>query len=135
MSTEYLNGSVILVVEEVEGIRNGIERLLATDVYRVVAAANAPDAVVMARDQRPDLILLSSGEPPLDMVAAADSIRELAALGEQVPVVIFCMKAVAEGATVTLGRNVHVISPDNFNHLRNFLNHLLRALLVDPLPS
>ncbi len=127
MNTGKHDSPLILVVEAVPGIRDGIEKLLATSGYRVATASDEQSASAIARRILPDLILVCLGEPPPDFIAAASRIRADAQPGEEVPFVIFCQKAVAEGEEVDFGRNVYAISPDNFNQLRNFLKNLLTS--------
>ena len=38
-------------------------------------------------------------------------IREKAAIGEEVPVVVFCVEGIAEGDEVAIGENVHITRP------------------------
>jgi hypothetical protein len=71
------------------------------------------------------LILVSLGGPQANAIASAHQIRLRAELGEGVPVVIFCVPTVDEGAEVALGRNVYLTRPDNFDQLRGFLGRLL----------
>lgn len=118
---------MILVVEAVQGLRDSLKELLTVDGYRITTAKDEQDAVETARSQRPDLILICLGEPPPDLISAVVRIRERAELSNKVPVVVFCMKAVAEGEEVIYANHVYVISPDNFNHLRRFLKRLLAA--------
>ncbi len=127
MNTGNHNSPLILVVEAVPGIRAGIEKLLLTSGYRVVAASDEQSASAIARRLLPDLILVCLGEPPPDFIAAASRIRADSQSGEEVPLVIFCQTAVAEGEEVDFGRNVYAISPDNFNQLRKFLKNLLTS--------
>ena len=116
----------ILVVEDIEETRDGIELLLKTDGYRVEAVRNERDAVESARRKRPDLILVSLGGTSPDVIAAARHIRARAELGNEVPVVVFCTVEVGKGAEVDIGQNVYATRPDNFNQLRNLLTRLLR---------
>jgi CheY-like chemotaxis protein len=120
--------STILVMDDVEETRDGIERLLEADGYRVDAARDEADAVDRAGRHRPDLILLSLGGSDTDAVASAHRIRRLAELSDDVPVVIFCIPTVDEGAEVALGRNVFVTRPDNFDQLRRLLGRLVPGL-------
>ena len=115
----------ILVVEDVHETRDGIEKLLTADGYRVAVARDKVDAVESAKRDRPDLILVSLAGVPRDVIVSARSIREHAALDDSVPVVIFCIEEIAEGDEVALGENVHVTRPDNFNQLRSLLGRLL----------
>lgn len=117
---------MILVVEDVEETRDGIECLLRSDGYRVHCSRGEEDAVATGRRERPDLILISAGAAA-DVVGFASRIRQCAGLIEDVPVVIFCMQTVEEGAEVGVGRSIHITRPDNFNQLRNFLRRLLGA--------
>jgi len=119
---------IILVVEDVRETREGIERLLMVDGYRVALARDEQDGIESARRQRPDLILVSLAGLPLEVIASARRIRKSAAIGEDVPVVVFCVEEIAEGDEVAIGENVHVTRPDNFNQLRSLLARLLNAI-------
>jgi CheY-like chemotaxis protein len=115
----------ILVVEDIEETRDGIEKLLEVDGYWVEAARDERYAVESARRRRPDLILVSLGGTPLDVIATARRIRERAELGNNVPVVVFCIGDVNQGDEIAIGQNVYVTRPDNFDQLRNLLARLL----------
>lgn len=82
---------LILVVEDVEETRDGIEKLLKADGYRVDPARDEADAVVRARRARPDLILVSLAGPATEVIATSSRIRAHAGLGDSVPAVIFCI--------------------------------------------
>lgn len=115
----------ILVVEDIAETRDGIERMLKADGYRIALARDEQDAIESAQSKRPDLILVSLAGPPPDVIVTARRIRECAGLGEQVPIVIFYVCEIAEGAEADIGRNVHVTRPDNFNQLRSLITRLL----------
>lgn len=119
---------IILVVEDVQETREGIERLLMADGYRVLVAKDEPDGIESAQRQRPDLILVSLAGLPREVIVSARRIREKAAIGEDVPVVVFCVEEIAEGDEVAIGENVHVTRPDNFNQLRSLLARLLQRI-------
>src|SRR5437763_14333775 len=82
--------SLILVIEDVEETRDGIEKLLQADGYRVDPARNEEDAIRRARRECPDLILISPGGPAMDVSATARRIRQRAELSKAVRVVIIC---------------------------------------------
>lgn len=128
MDTKNNTNPIILVVEDVQETREGIERLLNVDGYRVALARDEQDGIESARRQRPDLILVSLAGVPRQVVVSARRIRENAAIGEDVPVVVFCVDEVAEGDEVAIGENVHVTRPDNFNQLRSLLARLLHRI-------
>lgn len=118
-------GAIVLVVDDVEETRDGIETLLAADGYCVHAARSEDDAVEKARRQWPDLILASLGGTPVEVIASAARIRRRAGLTESIPVVVFSVPIVDEGAEVGIGNNVYVTQPDNFDQLRAFIGRLL----------
>ena len=126
MNKENDASLTILVVDDIEETRDGIEKLLKVDGYRIEAARHELEAVDCAQRKQPDLILVSLGGPPLDVIATARLIRDHAGMGENVPVVVFCVGDVKEGDEVAIGQNVYLTQPDNFNQLRNLLARLLK---------
>jgi len=126
MDNESGLNPMILVVEDVQETCDGIEELLKVDGYRVVVARDERDGIESVQRQCPDLILVSLGGLPLEVLDSGRRIRESAAAGDDVPVVIFCFDEILEGAEVAIGKNVHIAQPDNFNELRGLLSRLLR---------
>jgi CheY-like chemotaxis protein len=121
---------IILVVEDVAETRDGIEKLLGADGYRVTVARDEKDSIESAQRDCPDLILVSLAGSPREVIATARRIRERAEVGENVPVVVFCIGEIDEGDEVAIGQNVHVTHPDNFNQLRGLLTRLLREIPI-----
>jgi CheY-like chemotaxis protein len=119
---------MILVVEDVLETREGIEKLLLVDGYRIALAGDEQDGIESARRQRPDLILVSLAGGPREVIGSARRIREHAGISEDVPVVVFCIDEIAQGDEVAIGENVHVTRPDNFNQLRTLLARLLDTI-------
>lgn len=120
----------VLVVEDVTETRDGIEKLLKADGYRVAVARDERDAIESARLRHPDLILVSLAGFPSEVIVTARRIRECAEVGEQVPVVVFCVEGAGEGGEVAIGQNVHITQPDNFNQLRRLLTRLLQEIPI-----
>ena len=116
--------ATLMVVNDVEETRDGITLLLSSDGYQVVGARDVDDAVDQARRRRPDLILVSLDGRPVEVIRQAARIRQKAGLSDQIPVVIFCIPMIAEGAEVSIGHNLYATRPDNFNQLRAFLARL-----------
>jgi CheY-like chemotaxis protein len=127
MKSNHERRLAILVVEEVEETRDGIERLLAASGYAVITARDENE--VKASLHHPDLILISSlGLDAIQVVSTARRIRERAELDEDVPVVVFCVPNLDEGTEVGAGFNVYLTRPDNFDQLRALLSRLLGKL-------
>ena len=118
---------LILVVEDVEETRNGIEQLLAAVGYSVAPAKDEAEAVVRARSSLPDLILISLGVDAVQLVAMAQRLRERADLGSATPIVLFCVPTVEEGAEVEIAPNLYLTRPDNFDQLRRLFSRLLQS--------
>jgi len=118
----------ILIVEDVHETRDGMEKLLIADGYRISLARDEQDAIESAQRARPDLILVSLAGLPREVILSARNIRQRARVGELVPVVVFCIEEIGEGEEVAIGRNVYITRPDNFNQLRRLLARLLSGV-------
>jgi CheY-like chemotaxis protein len=114
--------ALILVIEDVEEIRDSLEKLLDADGYRVDPARDGEDAATRAARECPDLLLMSSGGATTPKIP---TVRQQLGLGEEVPVVIFCGDTIAEGTEQLIGPNAYLSRPDNFNQLRSLLRRLL----------
>jgi two-component system nitrogen regulation response regulator NtrX len=125
VSTENDQPSTILVLEDVEETRDGIEALLKADGYHVVPARSEAEAIGQAQREPPSLILVSLWGTEAAVIAAAARVRASAALSKSVPIVIFCSPTLAEGAEAEISPNVYLIRPDNFDQLRALLRRLL----------
>jgi DNA-binding response OmpR family regulator len=118
-------GLLILVVSDDEEIRDGIEGLLQADGYRISPVRNEQDAIVSAMRAGPDLILVSLDQSGDEVVASVRRVPFHAGLSESVPIVMFCILTVAEGAEVAVGENTYATRPDNFDQLRKLVSRLL----------
>lgn len=116
---------LILVVEDVYETRAGIDTLLKANGYRIAFASAEGEAINSTRPERPDLILVSGPELPNNVVVNAVRMRMEAAVGDEVPVVVFCAQDIPEGEEVAIGGNVYLTNPDNFNQLRSLVARLL----------
>lgn len=128
MTRNFENNPTIMVVEDVHETREGIEKLLTADGYFVTLARHETDAIEQAHLSRPNLILVSLAGSPHEVIASARQIRDRALLGDDVPIVIFCVVELSEGDEVGLGHNLHITRPDNFNQLRSLLRRLLNRI-------
>ena len=97
MTSDQEQRSFILVVEDVEETRYGIERLLTASGYQVSTARDEEEAIQKASLHHPDLILISLGLDAVQVLPVARRIRERAGLVEEVPFVIFCVTSLNEG--------------------------------------
>ncbi len=117
---------LVLVVEDVEETRDAIEQLLVATGYCVNTARGEAEAVLKARLQPPDLILMSLGLDAGQIADMGRRIRENCWLTDSIPIVIFCVATLPKGAEADVGRNIYMTRPDNFDQLRRLLNRLAR---------
>jgi len=116
--------ALILVVEDVHEISDGIERLLKTDGYRVALVRDELHAIESLQLTRPDLILINWTGLSADVLATVLRIRERAAIAEQIPLV-FWVEDFDAGEEVALEENVYLTRPDSFIQLRGLIARLL----------
>ena len=126
---EELRAALILVVEDVHEISDGIERLLKADGYRVVLARDDVAEIESAQLTRPDLILVNWTGLTAQVLAIVRRIRERSAVGDQIPVV-FWIEDINEGEEVEVAGNVFLTRPDSFNQLRGLLARLLNREML-----
>jgi two-component system, sensor histidine kinase ChiS len=126
MTLDPERSPVILVVEDVEETRDAIERLLVTSRYVVQTARDEAEAVLKAKLQVPDLILMSLGIDAAQVAEMGRRIRRSSRLSDRVPIVVFCVPTLAEGAEAEVGYNIYMTQPNNFDQLRGLLNRLAR---------
>jgi CheY-like chemotaxis protein len=75
--TEDALGEVILIVEDNEMTLMLLRDVLSTQGYRVLEASSAEDALVVARAERPQLILMDVQLPGMDGLAALRALRTM----------------------------------------------------------
>ena len=121
---EQLRTALILVVEDVHEISDGIEKLLKADGYRIALARDELEAIESAQLTRPDLILVNWTGLSGEVLAIVRRIRERLSFGDQIPVV-FWIEDIDEGEEVEVAGNVFLTRPDSFNQLRGLFARLL----------
>jgi len=126
--TNEQRGAIILVIADDEEVRDGAEALLLTDGYHVNSTRNEEEALDAAMRVRPDLILASLDQSVDNITASVRRVRLGAGLGQNVPIVMFCIVTIDEGAEVLVGENIYATRPTDFNQLREFLRRLLDRL-------
>ncbi len=105
----------------------GIERLLSADGYRVLAAKNSEDAARMSRAFSPDLVLTTLKSDEVGPISVANNIRNAWDLSDDVPIVVFAVTTLEEGAEIKVAPNIYLSHPDNFNQLRKLISRLVRS--------
>jgi len=117
---------VLLVVEDFEDSRFMLRRLLEIAGYRVVEASDGEQAVELAVQKRPALILMDLSLPKLDGLTATRKIRQHQTMG-RVPIVAVSAHDAPESRIEALeaGCDEYVTKPIDFDNLNALLKRFL----------
>jgi CheY-like chemotaxis protein len=76
----------VLLVEDFEDSRTGLSKLLESEGYEVLQAADGAEAIEVALHSRPDIILMDLTLPVVDGLTATRKIKEIEYMS-RVPVI------------------------------------------------
>jgi CheY-like chemotaxis protein len=112
----------ILLVEDTEDNRFMMRRLLEMSGYRVIEATNGEEAVKVAEQERPDLILMDLSLPIIDGLAATRLIRKLPN-SEKTPIIAVSAHDTDDFLAEALGAgcNSYITKPIDFNELEQLI--------------
>ena len=115
-----------LVVEDFEDSRFMMRRLLEMAGYNVLEASDGEQAVKIAVEARPVLILMDLSLPKLDGLSATRQIRQKRGL-KAVPIVAVSAHDSPQSRTEALeaGCDEYVTKPIDFDHLTKLLQRFL----------
>ena len=116
-----------MVVEDTEDNRFMMRRLLEMTGYRVVEARNGEEAVVVAREETPALILMDLSLPVIDGLAATRLIRQLSGFEETPIVAVSAHDSVDFKAdALDAGCNSYITKPIDYSELEKLIARLLK---------
>ena len=124
---------LFLVVEDFEDSRFMMRRLLEMAGYAVLEASDGEQAVKMAVESRPVLILMDLSLPKLDGLSATRQIRQKKGL-KKVPIVAVSAHDSPESRIEALdaGCNEYVTKPIDFDHLHELLRRFVPPKATQP---
>ena len=117
--------STILVVEDYDDVRQMLKVLLESENFRVLEAARGTEALEIATDQRPDVVLMDLALPGID---GFETIRRMRAIDgfQDTPVVV--LTAYTEPSTYKparrAGSNYFMVKPIDFDELAALLKKI-----------
>jgi CheY-like chemotaxis protein len=120
--------ATVLLVEDTEDNRQMMRRLLEMSGYRVVEAINGIEAVEVAEEVRPQIILMDLSLPFIDGLAATRRIRNLPGL-DNVPIVAVSAHDTADfhSEALNAGCNAYITKPIDYLQLEDLVNRLVAS--------
>jgi CheY-like chemotaxis protein len=120
--------ATVLLVEDTEDNRLMMSRLLEMSGYRVVEATNGVEAVRLANQERPQIILMDLSLPFIDGLAATRQIRSLPGFST-VPIVAVSAHDSADFHSEALdaGCNAYITKPIDYSELEDVVSNLLAS--------
>jgi len=117
--TVDLDAIRLLVVEDEADTLEFLRRLLTTHGATVLTAASAAEALSLARDERPDLLISDIGLPEMDGYDLIQRVRRQASPGRDIPAIALTAYARSEDRTRALraGYQAHIAKPVEPNEL------------------
>lgn len=116
----------VLVVDDYDDTRLMMRQVLEGQGYRVIEALTGIEAVKLAGDKRPDLILMDINLPIIDGVNATRQIREIEEMRD-VPIVAVSAYDSSDlrDSALTAGCVEYLLKPFNAAQLESLVNRLL----------
>lgn len=119
--------ALFLVVEDFEDSRFMMRQLLEMAGHKVIEATDGEQAVEVALQKKPAIILMDLSLPKLDGLAATREIRRHEMLRE-VPILAVSAHDGDESRTAALeaGCDDYITKPIDFDHLNNLVHRYLK---------
>lgn len=100
-----MSSELILIVEDMDLLREGLREILANEGYRVITARNGREALDLMSNSLPDLIISDITMPVMDGIDFYSAVR---ARKEWIGVPFIVLSARSEPADFLVGRNLGV---------------------------
>jgi two-component system cell cycle response regulator DivK len=116
----------VLVAEDDEDVRLLMRTRLNVRGYRVVEARDGQETLELAKDVRPDIVLMDLQLPRINGFAVARFLRQTDSL-RRVPIIVVSAHDPAKHRNLALaaGCNAYVQKPIDFDHLDGLMTSLL----------
>jgi two-component system response regulator MprA len=124
------NSATILVVDDDRAIRESLDRALALEGYRVVAATDGAQALELVAEQQPDVIVLDLMMPNVDGLTVC---RRLRARRDRTPILMLTARTETSDRVSGLdaGADDYLPKPFDLDELLARIRALLRRTKVE----
>ncbi len=115
---------VILIVDDEEGLREGLSRLLEDEGYAVLCAEDGEQAIEIVRQTRVDLVLTDMRMPGMSGI---DLLKKVRKIREEIGVIILTGYGEIESyiEAMNFGAMEYVSKPFKVNELKFIVNKIL----------
>lgn len=116
--------ATVLVVDDEPRVGQLFKKVLSEEGYRVLTASSGREALALASEAKPDLILLDIVMPDLDGVS---TLRELRKQENRAPVIMLTAQGTLQTAreAMILGAYDYITKPFNLDFLKSVLREAL----------
>lgn len=116
----------ILVVEDYDDVRRMLKLLLESEHFRVLEAANGPEALKTVKAEHPDVILTDLGLPGFDGFETIRRIRKIDGF-QNTPIIVLTAhnEQSAYETAFRAGTNYFIAKPVDFDELESLLRQIL----------
>ncbi len=112
----------VLIVEDDTNQRALYQEELSEEGYRVLTAADGREALAIAREHRPDLVILDVNMPVMD---GLDTLSQLLEHDGQIPVIINTAYASYQDSFTTWSADAYIVKSSDLSELKMTVKRLL----------
>jgi len=112
----------VLIVEDDPNQRALYHEELSDEGYQVLAAADGREALSLAREQRPDLVVLDINMPGMD---GLDTLSHLLEINSRLPVVIHTAYASYQESFTSWSAGAYLVKKSDLTEMKQVVKRLL----------
>lgn len=115
---------IVLIVEDDVNQRELYEEELSDEGYEIITAGDGREALQVAQDQTPDLVVMDVNMPKLD---GLDTLSRLLEIDRRVPVIIHTAYASYRDSFASWSADAYIVKNSDLTELKDTVKRLLAA--------